>query len=60
MIGLFVTEVILFGIAALAGFAVGWRLRALATAPARQAAEKDLAAFRAALNEAQVRRASRP
>ena len=60
MIGLFVTELILFAIAALAGFAIGWRLRALATAPARQSAEKDLAAFRAALNEAQVRRANRP
>ncbi len=60
MIGLSVTLLILFLIAALGGFAIGWRLRVLATTPARQAVARDLQSFRAALNEAQVRRASRP
>lgn len=60
MVGLFFTQVILFAAAALAGFAIGWRWRAHITGLRRRAVERDLTAFRAALSEAQVRRAREP
>jgi len=57
MIGLFFSQLILFAIAAGAGFALGWRLRANAYKPYRDAVERDIYALRGALGEAQVRRA---
>jgi hypothetical protein len=57
MIGLFLSEAILFAVAALAGFGIGWRLFALAAANRRSDAERDVEALRTALAEAQVRRA---
>ncbi|HVY85036.1 MAG TPA: hypothetical protein VG943_07875 [Caulobacterales bacterium] len=59
MIGLFFSELILYLIAAIAGFAIGWRLRVHAASLALKAAERDVDSLRAALSEAQVRRAAR-
>ncbi|HVZ99452.1 MAG TPA: hypothetical protein VG841_03970 [Caulobacterales bacterium] len=59
MIGLFFSVLILYLIAALAGFAAGWRLRVHAASLAARAAERDVENMRAALTEAQVRRAAR-
>jgi hypothetical protein len=60
MVGLLLSQVLLFVIAVLAGFAIGWRLRAHVTNMRREALERDIAAFRASLSEAQVRRARGP
>lgn len=57
MIGLFLSEVVLFAVAALAGFAAGWRVHAIAAAGRRREAEHELDQLRAALSDAQVRRA---
>jgi hypothetical protein len=57
MIGLFLSEAIHFVVAALVGFALGWQLNALATAKRRAADRQDVEALRAALSDAQVRRA---
>lgn len=57
MVGLFFSQVILYAVAAIAGFAIGWRLRAQAAAVNTRAAEADVEALRTALSEAQVRRA---
>ena len=57
MVGLFLSEAILFAVAALAGFAVGWRLYALVSANRRGLALREADALRTALAEAQVRRA---
>ena len=57
MLGLFLSEAILFAVAALAGFAIGWRVYALAAAPRKAAAAREAEALRAALSDAQVRRA---
>lgn len=57
MIGLFLTELIMIVVAALAGFAAGWRLYALAGASRKDEAEREIEILRAALSEAQVRRA---
>jgi hypothetical protein len=57
MIGLFFSQLILFVVAALVGFALGWRLFAMAGAARRQADERETERLRAALAEAQVRRA---
>lgn len=59
MIGLFFSQLILFAVTALIGFAVGWRLYVMATAGRRKADIEDLARLRAHLTEAQVRHASR-
>lgn len=57
MIGLFLSQVILFLAAGLIGFAVGWRLYVL-IAGARLVSEKrDNEDLRQALTDAQVRRA---
>lgn len=60
MIGLVFSEVVLFVAAGAIGFAAGWRLYALATEAGRSADERDLEQVRAALSDAQVRRARLP
>jgi hypothetical protein len=57
MIGLFLSEVILFVVAALIGFAVGWRAYAFLAAERRRADSRDIEHLRSALSDAQVRRA---
>jgi hypothetical protein len=57
MIGLFLSEAILFAVAAILGFAVGAYLYARSAAEGRRAAERDNEQLRAALTEVQVRRA---
>jgi len=57
MIGLFLSEAILFAAAVLIGFAIGWRLFAGFAAERRRAEERAVEHLRQALTEAQVRRA---
>lgn len=57
MIGLILSEVILFAVAAMIGFAIGWRLYAAGAAQRRDAAAHETEQIRSALTEAQVRRA---
>jgi len=57
MAGLFLSEAILFLAAALIGFALGWRLYALAHAHHRSDSDRHLQKLRSSLSEAQVRRA---
>ena len=60
MPGLFLSEAILFVVAALIGFAIGWRAYALAHAARRRDDERHMQNLRSALSEAQVRRARGP
>lgn len=60
MIGLFFSEAILFAAAALIGFAIGWRGFMFFAARRRRADEHHNDALRAALSDAQVRRARAP
>lgn len=57
MTGLFFSEAILFAAAGLIGFAVGWRLQILAGEARRRQEALELETLRAALSDAQVRRA---
>lgn len=57
MIGLFFSEVILFAVAGLLGFGIGWRLYVALAAQRRNDAAHETEQLRAALTEAQVRRA---
>jgi hypothetical protein len=57
MIGLFLSEAILFAAAGLIGFAVGWRLFAMVQASRRREEDQTIEQLRGALTEAQVRRA---
>lgn len=57
MIGLFFSEVILFAVAGLLGFGIGWRLYAALAAQRRDDTARETEQLRAALTEAQVRRA---
>jgi hypothetical protein len=57
MIGLILSEVILYAVAALAGFAIGWRAFVMLAAQRRAQNEREIEQLRAALTEAQVRRA---
>ena len=57
MIGLIVSQVMLFAAAALIGFALGWRLYVLASAPRREGDRREVEKLRGDLAEAQVRRA---
>ena len=57
MIGLILSEVILFLAAGLIGFAIGWRARALASSRRLADERHDVEFLRSALSEAQVRRA---
>jgi hypothetical protein len=60
MAGLIFSEVMLFLAAALLGFAAGWRMYSVATGAKRAADERDNEDLRAALSDAQVRRARQP
>lgn len=60
MIGLIFSEVILFAVAALVGFAIGWRLHGMAHAERRAAERRETEDLRAMLSEAQVKRARNP
>lgn len=57
MIGLVLSELTLIAAAGLIGFAAGWRLFVFAAAERRRAGEHEVEQLRAALSEAQVRRA---
>jgi hypothetical protein len=57
MIGLFLSQVILFVAAGLIGFAAGWRAYSLAAGARMRAEERDVEDLRHALTDAQVRRA---
>jgi hypothetical protein len=57
MIGLILSEAILFAAVALIGFAIGWRLRTVASARRIADERRDAEHLRGALSEAQVRRA---
>ncbi|MET0181748.1 MAG: hypothetical protein ABW199_02560 [Caulobacterales bacterium] len=57
MIGLIFSEIVLFLVAGLLGFAAGWRLSAHAAGVRQRAVEEDIDALRLAVSEAQVRRA---
>ncbi len=57
MIGLFLSEAILFAAAGLIGFAIGWRLYAMIAAQRRDVELRETEQLRTALTEAQVRRA---
>lgn len=57
MIGLFFSEVILFAVAALIGFAIGWRAYVFLAAERRRTDARDVEQLRSALSDAQVRRA---
>lgn len=57
MIGLILSEVILFVVAALVGFPIGWRLYVMLAAQRREVEARETEQIRAALTEAQVRRA---
>jgi hypothetical protein len=60
MIGLFFSEVILFAVAGMVGFAIGWRLYMAMAAQRRDDAARETEQLRTALTEAQVRRARIP
>lgn len=60
MVGLILSEVILYLAAGVIGFALGWRGYAWATEERRRADQRDLENVRAALSDAQVRRARQP
>lgn len=57
MIGLILSQVILFAVAALLGFGIGWRAYVMLGAQRRDEAARETEQLRAALTEAQVRRA---
>ena len=59
MIGLFFSVLILYMVAGLGGFAIGWRFRAHLAGLTQSALQGDINALRSALSEAQVRRAAR-
>jgi hypothetical protein len=59
MIGLVLSQAILFVIAIAIGFVVGWRLRAYMADTQARASEDEMLALRSAVTEAQVRRAAR-
>ena len=60
MIGLVLSEVILFAVVALLGFGLGWRLYVTGAAQRREIAARETEQIRSALTEAQVRRARSP
>ena len=57
MIGLILSEVILFAVAACIGFPIGWRAYIMSAAQRRETNARETEQIRAALTEAQVRRA---
>jgi len=59
MIGLFLSEVVLFAVAALLGFAIGWRAFVFFAGERRREEARDIQRLRSALSDLQVRRARR-
>lgn len=59
MIGLFLSEVVLFVVAGLGGFAVGWRLQSGDAEDKLRRIRDDIDNLNTALTDAQVRRAAR-
>ncbi len=59
MIGLFLSETILFIVVAVAGFVIGWRVQAYAVAERMRLIQRDTDKLREAWSNAQVRRAAR-
>jgi hypothetical protein len=57
MVGLFLSQAILYVAVALIGFGVGWRAFALIAGARMRAEERDVEDLRHALTDAQVRRA---
>lgn len=57
MIGLVLSEILLFAVAIVLGFVLGWRIHAMGEAQRRREAEQEMDMLRAALSDAQVRRA---
>lgn len=57
MIGLFLSEVVLFAVAGLIGFAVGWRLFVFVAGERQRDDARELQRLRSALSDLQVRRA---
>ncbi|HCK83894.1 MAG TPA: hypothetical protein DHW63_05060 [Hyphomonadaceae bacterium] len=60
MLVLFFSLVMLYAAATVIGFALGWRLYAFLNAERRDYEEREVEHLRAALGEAQVRRARAP
>lgn len=60
MLGLIVSQVILFSVSALIGFAIGWRIYASFAHERRRTDSRTNEQLRQALTEAQVRRARAP
>ena len=60
MIGLFLSEVILFAVVAIAGLVLGWRVQAHAVAERIRVLNADIDGLRTAWSDAQVRRARTP
>lgn len=60
MIGLFFSEAILFAVAGLMGFGIGWQLYVMIASQRRDSEAREIEQLRAALTEAQVRRARAP
>jgi hypothetical protein len=56
MIGLFLSEVVLFAVAALLGFAVGWRAFVFIAAERSKDDAREVQRLRSALSDLQVRR----
>lgn len=56
MIGLFLSEVVLFAVAALLGFAVGWRAFVSLAADRSRDEAREVQRLRSALSDLQVRR----
>ncbi|NWG54464.1 MAG: hypothetical protein HXY28_12155 [Hydrogenophilaceae bacterium] len=59
MLALILSQLALYGAAALIGFALGWRMRALRHMLVANTLERDLEDLRARIGEAHVRRARR-
>jgi len=60
MVGLFLSEVILFVVVTIAGFVLGWRIQAHMLAERLRVLNADVDHFRSAWSDAQVRRARSP
>ncbi|MGE0741035.1 MAG: hypothetical protein AB7O98_06805 [Hyphomonadaceae bacterium] len=57
MIGLVSSELILFAVAVVLGFAIGWRLYVMVSAGRRRVEQREVEDLRHGLSETQVRRA---
>ncbi|MBX9746090.1 MAG: hypothetical protein K2X34_04265 [Hyphomonadaceae bacterium] len=57
MIGLFLSQVVLFAVAGLLGFAIGWRAFVVVAGERRREEAREVQRLRSALSDLQVRRA---